>query len=91
MISTSLNIVHRISCSDDECPDLVGIFFLAPVAGEVLSPVASLFHGCFLDLFKPHGHVSRDASRRLLRGHQALDTPSLASFQEYDEGKYSPR
>ena len=25
-----------------------------------------------------------------LSGHQALDTLSLASFQEYDEGKYSP-
>ena len=37
--------------------------------------------------FKPHGHVNRDTSRPLLRGHQALDTLSLASFQEHDEGK----
>ena len=40
-----------------------------------------------LVLFKPHGHVNRDASRPLLRGHQARDTLSLASFQEHDEGK----
>jgi len=26
-----------------------------------------------------------------LSGHQALDTPSLALFQEHDEGKYSPK
>ena len=26
-----------------------------------------------------------------LSGHQALDTLSLALFQEYDEGKYSPK
>lgn len=79
MISTSLNIIHRISRSDDECPDLVGIF-LAPVAGEGA-----------LVLFRPQGHVNRDASRPILRGHQALDTLSLASFQGHDEGKYSPR
>ena len=27
----------------------------------------------------------------LLSGHQALDTLTLALFQEYDQGKYSPR
>ena len=27
----------------------------------------------------------------LLSGHQALDTLSLALFQEHDEGKYSPK